>query len=308
MILTERHFTMPNYLVPLVFAITLTLDFLAIACGADGPISVSLTISDTEILVCDAVAYKVVVENETVSEVQLRNVKAERKVHVIQYLECRVPGKDWVTVREVSAAKEGAYRGDLRIAGKGRFAFYGQLFLNENRDFVFAEPGEYEVRVRLSCLLGEFVTEPRKITAKNRPAKEVASLSNSRRLLERILSTMKEAPFREEMVPIHTSLASGATKKSLDLLVLTSVYRKTGKVQDKELCLLDAYELACANLDDVRRDTANDEFLMIAHERKAWLEMAKLLSQRHEDSDARRTYAHELETAIQKGQFQPERP
>lgn len=305
---TEAHSKMRGLILSLIFAITFSHGPLPFAYGADRPVFVSLAISDTEILVCDAVAYKVVVENKTLSEVQLRNVKTQRKVHVIQYLECRSPEKEWVTVREVSAAKEGAYRGDLRIAGKESFAFYGQFFLDEKRDFVFTEPGDYEVRIRLSCLLGEFVTDSRRITAKDRPAKEVACLKDSRRLLERILSPLKEDPFLEEMIPIQKALAAGATKKTLDLLVLSSLYRKTGKVHDKELSLLPAYEAVCANLDEIRRDTANDEFLVIAHERKAWPELAKLLSQSRADSDSRRTYAHELETAIQMGLYQSEKP
>ncbi|MBC7855219.1 MAG: hypothetical protein IAF94_17450 [Pirellulaceae bacterium] len=276
--------------------------------GDERAISVSVILSDSAILARDSLTYKLVIQNRTVSTVHLRNVKGQPKAAIIQFLECRAAGKDWACVREVSASKEGRFQGDLQVEGKGEFAFHGQLFLNESRDFFFSEPGDYDFRIRLSCLLGEFVTEPQTISVKKRPSSEVASVMNSRRLLERFLSPLVQSTSLEEKVRIQKALAPGAIKKSLDLRVMTLLYKTTGRVGDKEMDILPAYKEIVGTLDEVRRDVATCDFLWIAYERKAWAELVKLLGEVRKDSNIRRSFIHELENAIEMGLYQPGKP
>ena len=281
---------------------------LRLTNGEERTVSLSLVVSDTELLVCDSLPYKLVVWNRTNSSVQLRNVKSQPKTQVIQYLECRYRDKDWDVIREVSADKAGKFMGDLVVEGNSRFAFYGQFFLKDNRDCVFSEPREYELRIRLSCLLGEFATEPRRINVKKRPVSEVASLTNSRKLLELILSPMSQSSLLEETKSIQKTLHSGAARKTMDLRVMTQHFKETGKILEKDLGILAAYTVAADGLDEVRRDVATSDFIWIAHQRKEWADLAKLLDNLKEDSNVRRTFAGELENAVQLGLYRPEKP
>ena len=261
------------------------------------PLRTELRLSDDDILVGDWIGYRLTVVNKLMSSIQLRNVKASPNKRLVRFLECRVHGGTWGVVREESAGKKGRREGNLEVAGHATFAFPGQFFLTEKREFVFGKPGKYEIRVRFSCLLGDFTSESHEVTVRDRPADEFANLWNSRSLAEVVLSPMDRLPWSEKHDQLHAALSGGSVKRSLGLLAAAEHYKKTGKVKDEECGLWDAFKRLEKGLDTIRHDMVTAEFVKLSHERKEWAELERLLEHLKEESHFRGSYAYELANA-----------
>src|SRR5687767_11454654 len=112
------------------FAISVVLGTLAVVCSSSeirceetgsksSTLSVSMLLSDVDILVSDPVLYKLLFRNRSRSLIYLAKPPGQRFVHFLDYR--RQPSKEWVQVTEVSAKTKGAAEGERTVTGEQTF-------------------------------------------------------------------------------------------------------------------------------------------------------------------------------------------
>lgn len=260
-------------------------------------IAVRLIVSDHKILRGDWVGYKLIITNHLESTVQLCDIKNPAAREIKQFVECRKPGGEWKEVQENFYTKQGGLPRAILIDGKQDRWFYEQIFLDKEREFVFADQGEYEVRIRLKCLLGEFVTDPVTISVEQRGEKELARLHKGRHYMEFFLDPQYKGNANVLTQDLEAALSGGSVKRSLELLDEFNTFQETGRLGGKELGLAAAHARLTKDLDDVRHHQLSKRFLRLARERRNWPELALLLDDPRLESGMRADYAEDLKIA-----------
>src|SRR6185436_18902180 len=83
------------------------------------PLSVSMVLSDVDILAGDPVLYKLLLRNRSRSLIHIAKRPGGGLTHFLDYR--RRPSEKWVQVAEISAATMGALEGELAIPGEQTF-------------------------------------------------------------------------------------------------------------------------------------------------------------------------------------------
>jgi hypothetical protein len=174
------------------------------ALAADKSISVKIEVAAKELLSGDFCPYKIVITNNGISSVTLET--AIEGQGLIIFMEHRVKGEkekegsEWILVRTHSAQTEGLVQGHILLDGKQSFVKFGSAFRDGKGGLVFATVGTHELRARVKCPIGEYVTEPIAISVEERNADQVALIQNNSGKLRIILDQLIPTDSRFELV------------------------------------------------------------------------------------------------------------
>ncbi len=262
-------------------------------------LSVSFVLSDTVILAHDPVMYKLLLHNQSKSLIYIAKFPGGGFSHA---LDCRLrPSERWVQAAELSAVTMGAVEGERTISGEKSFATYGQFFLNSKDQPIFSSPGDYEVRIRVKCVLGEFTTEKQLVRVGQRPRAEVEAIMKHANVIRSwfnycSFSDPPEIYFADLRPKVH----SGSVERTLKLFDGLSEFMKTRNVAGEKCTAREAFSKLSKGLDEVRRDQLATSLLSHAKEAKQWQDVADLLPALAEETDSRGTFERALQAAIRR--------
>ncbi|MFN0018326.1 MAG: hypothetical protein ACKVP0_08710 [Pirellulaceae bacterium] len=268
--------------------------FISLVRSEDSPLVARLVVSDTEICINDSIIYKLVLTNTLVSSIQI----TDKKNHVQQFLEVkRGLGNDWTVVRTITAADKGATEGTITISGQDSLALYDHCFFTASRNPIFDIAGKYQFRIRVKCLLGEFMTKPIDILVSDRPADESAAIKNNAVVVSKLLSGLDTPRFVKEYKQFQGRLTRGSVKRSLDLMAKYEDFNQTGTLEGKSIEVIDAFHELSKDCDEVRKEQLAARFVRDALREAKWKDLEAILKTFQEDSSFRRGYLGQLREA-----------
>lgn len=264
---------------------------------AETPLRVRLVVSDNTILCRDAVLYKLVLENTLPSTIQLNSRMND--VRFVYFLETRRGIGDWNVECERSAAREGRADETFRITGKAIIAKRGSYFVSDANRFIFDREGSLEIRIRVKCALGEFVTNTELITVKERTDKEQMELvrQNAPRvdgILAATAGVEKLTPSQDEL---RQKLTSGSLDKSLEMFHEVATYLKDGFVRGESCDHYGAFVRISKGLDPCRKDQVASLLAISSLKLGKWDQLQKLSNELKEDCVERSLFRVTLEAA-----------
>ncbi|MGI8981334.1 MAG: hypothetical protein ACR2FY_19080 [Pirellulaceae bacterium] len=272
---------------------------------ADELLSIGLLTSDAQVYVNDGLSYKVVITNESRSQVTIAGPRVLPQFSCL--IEYRVDEGEWVLLWDdlINGQKAEVLPAPIKIAAGLKWAEYGQVFLTKGKKHVFHEVGKPEIRAKVTCAIGTFLSKPIPIDVIPWPASQLPLdkrfvpvghlvLDETMPLLERHFENLTELCGR---------YPSGGVAKSLKLFLDVESYEKDGAVAGKVATRAEAFKVLSPGLDEVRRDQL--AFLLGNGARKAkqWKDVAALLGEIKDESSRRRSLQGELDGAIQTGQY-----
>lgn len=226
--------------------------------GKNGePIRIEAIVGDQTILVGDPVIFKLRIVNRLKSEVM---VSGDSNVKFELLLECREGRANWRSMGDVRAWKHGEGTTYINIDPNGTYALYGFVFAKlDGKGRVFDHAGDYAIRLRMRCILGEFVTEATVIHVVERPMKEMDLLAlGNGQAAKRFLAFFHlynlEAKLPEEFDGLRKGLSAGSLDKSLELESQIANYLELGTINTKTRAFHDAFKELSTGIDEVRRD------------------------------------------------------
>ena len=291
------------FLVTVIVALAVVSGYSEVRCEEAGSksstLSVSMLLSDVDILVGDPVLYKLLFRNRSRSLIYLAKPPGQRFVHFLDYR--RQPSKEWVQVAEISAATRGVAEGERTVAAEQAFAAYGQFFTDDERKALFTLPGDYEVRIRVKCLLGEFTTEPQTVHVRERPLAEVRAILEHAGDIRVFFnhctfSEASEVDFRE----LRAKCNSGSVARSLKMFAGLKEYMETKTVAGEKRTSSDAFSILSKGLDEVRHDQLATAFIWNALQSKQWKDAEELLPQLAEETNWRDEFVRALQAAARR--------
>ena len=262
-------------------------------------LSVSLVVSDGDILASDPVLYKLLFRNRSRSLIYLAKPPGQRFVHFLDYR--RQPSKEWVQVAEISAATRGVAEGERTVAGEQAFAVYGQFFTDDERKALFTLPGNYEVRIRVKCLLGEFTTAPQTVHVGERPLAEVGAILEHAGDIRVFFnhctfSDPSEIDFHE----LRAKCNSGSVARSLKMFAGLKEYMETKTVGGDKRTSPVAFSILSKGLDEVRHDQLATAFIWNELQSRQWKDAEELLPQLAEETIWREEFVRALQAAARR--------
>lgn len=260
-------------------------------------LAVSCVLSDTDILVNDPVMYKLLLQNRTRSMIYVAKNIADGFSHS---LDCRLrPSKEWVQAAEHSAQTMGFADGERTISGDETLALYGQFFLTSKDEVIFSKPGDYEVRIRVKCLLGEFTTLRQTVHVRQRPQAEVEAIMKDADGIRTWFSYQKfSSPPEIYFTDLRPQVHSGSVDRTLTMFAGLSEFMKTQNVAGEKCTAREAFSKLSKGLDEVRRDQLATSLIWNAKKAKQWQDVADLLPELAEETDWRREFQNALQAAI----------
>lgn len=264
---------------------------------AEAPLRARLEVSDKVVLRGDPVLYKLLLENTSTSTIYVTSPINDARL--VQFLETRRGKDDWNVVGERSAEREGRTDALVKIAGKETYAIRGVFFVSDANRFVFDKEGSLEIRVRINCALGEFVTNTEMIAVKERPDKEQMELV--RRNVPRVYKILTATAGVEKLTPpqeeLRQKLTSGSLDKSLEMFHDVATYLKDGTVRGETCDHYGAFERISKELDPCRKDQVASLLAISSHKLAKWDQLEKLSNELKEDCAERSNFRAELEAA-----------
>ncbi len=213
-------------------------------------------------------------------------------------------GLDWKVMRIHSAQTEGYLEGETQLEGKRSFAKFGSAFRDGKGGLVFAAVGTHELRARVKCPIGEYVTEPIAISVEERSADQVTLIHNNSRILWIILDQLVPTePGIELVSDLAKDLEGGLIRDSFARKVATDKFRESGMLGDRAVTHVAAFEELQRGLDSVRRDHLAITLAYDAKQKKQWMDVYQLIKELREESTSRRNLVHELGMAAKAGKF-----
>jgi hypothetical protein len=177
-------------------------------------------------------------------------------------LECREGKEPWHELGDVRAWKPDFRTPSISVEPKSTYAIYGFVLSKQDQmSRVFDHAGDFDIRLRMHCSLGEFATDTVVIRVAERPKREIEFLAaDGGRHAARYQAFSQllnlEAEFPEEFDPLRKELHAGALYKSVELEARLATYLQKGTVDDKPLTFEGAFRKLAMGMDEVRRDHA----------------------------------------------------
>lgn len=264
---------------------------------AEEPLRTRLVVSDNTIVCGDPILYKLVLENTLISTIQLNSRMND--VRVVYFLETRRESGDWKIECERSQEREGLAEETFRIAGKATIVKRGMYFVSDANRFIFGKEGSVEIRIRVKCALGEFVTNTKTIAVKERPDKEQMELvrQNSPHVYKMLAATSgvkKLTPPQEEL---RKKLTSGSLDKSLEMFHEVATYLKDGAVRGEVCDHYGAFLRISKGLDPCRKDQVASLLAFSSLDLAKWDQLEMLSDELKEDCAERSYFQMTLEAA-----------
>ncbi|MBC7855217.1 MAG: hypothetical protein IAF94_17440 [Pirellulaceae bacterium] len=238
--------------------------FLASDCVSEDknkPIRVAMVVSDQTVLVNDAVNFKLRIVNRLGSTVIVTGEDNTKFKVLLEYRE----GKDeWQKLGDVRAwrPESPATNSYISLEPKETYAIYGFVLSKSNpKDRVFDHVGTYDIRLRMHCMLGEFVTDTVVIVVRERPKAEMDVLAaNNGSAASRFQAFFHlfnlEGELPKEFEELRSELHSGSIDGSLELAGKIGKYLESSTVDGKTCTFHQAFGKLSEGLDEVRTDVA----------------------------------------------------
>ena len=269
------------------------------ADSKSSPLSVSMVLSDVDILVGDPVLYKLLLRNRSRSLIHISKRPGRSFTHFLDYR--RKPSEKWVQVAEISAATRGALEGERAIPGEQTFATYGKFFTNVEREMIFASPGDYDVRIRVKCLLGEFTTDAQTVHVGARPPAEVKVIGENANSIRSYIDFFRFTdPPAKHFAELRPGIHGGSLERTLQMFEGVGKFMETHEVDGKECSTAEAFRKLSKGLDEVRRDQLALTLLWNDMEARKWKDVEELLPELKEESEYQIAIRSELQSAVRR--------
>jgi hypothetical protein len=201
-------------------------------------------------------------------------------------------------VAEISAIARGVAEGERTVAGEQAFAAYGQFFTDDERGTIFKLPGDYEVRIRVKCLLGEFTTQPQTVHVRERPPAEVRAILEHAGDIRVFFNHCRYSdPSEIDFQELRAKSNSGSVARSLKMFDGLRKFMETKTVAGEKCTSREAFSRLSKGLDEVRHDQLAMALIWYALESKQWKDAEELLPQLAEETDLRDEFVRALQAA-----------